>query len=57
MGKFINSVLITNDDGYNAKGIKILNKISSGLFYKVWVLAPKSNQSGKSHSITILLSA
>ena len=28
MGKLINSVLITNDDGYNAKGIKsvIINK-------------------------------
>jgi 5'-nucleotidase len=53
MGKFINSALITNDDGYNAIGIKVLNKISLGLFDKVWVLAPKSNQSGKSHSITI----
>ena len=53
MGKLINSVLITNDDGYNAKGIKVLYKISLGLFDKVWILAPKSNQSGKSHSITI----
>ena len=53
MGKYINSVLITNDDGYNAIGIKVLKKISLGLFDKVWMLAPKSNQSGKSHSITI----
>jgi len=53
MGKFINSALITNDDGYNAKGIKVLKKISLGVFEKVWVVAPKNNQSGKSHSITI----
>ena len=47
------SVLITNDDGYNSKGIETLKEISSNLFKSIWILAPKSNQSGKSHSITI----
>ena len=53
MSKISSSVLITNDDGYNAKGIKKLKEISSSLFENIWLLAPKKNQSGKSHSITI----
>ena len=44
-------IFITNDDGYNSKGIIVLKQIAKsrpGLTF-----APSSNNSGKSHSITI----
>ncbi len=44
--------LITNDDGYNAIGIKKL--ASYAIQYgEVYVIAPKYQQSGKSHSLTM----
>ena len=46
-------ILITNDDGYNAPGILVLKKIAKTFSNNVWVIAPKTNQSAKSHSITI----
>ena len=52
--KFCNKpILVTNDDGYNAKGLDVLKKIANTISDKVLVLAPALNQSGKSHSITI----
>ena len=47
------ATLITNDDGFNSKGIDVLKKISKNLFKNVWIVAPLKNQSAKSHSITI----
>ncbi len=45
-------ILITNDDGYKAKGLKIL--VNEALKYgEVIVVAPKVEQSGKSHAILI----
>ena len=46
-------IVITNDDGYRAEGIEVLKKIASKISTNVWVIAPISNQSAKSHSITI----
>ncbi len=46
-------ILITNDDGYQAPGIKILEKIARSLSRDVWVVAPESEQSAVSHSLTI----
>jgi 5'-nucleotidase len=46
-------ILITNDDGINAKGIEILKAIALGISPDVWVVAPETNQSGTSHSMTL----
>ncbi len=47
-------ILITNDDGFNADGIKSLRKIALELSAKedIFVVAPSENQSAKSRSIT-----
>jgi len=46
-------VLVTNDDGIHAEGIAALEKIAYSLTDDVWVVAPESEQSGVSHSLTI----
>jgi 5'-nucleotidase len=46
------NILITNDDGYKSEGLMILAKWAKKLG-KVTVAAPKTEQSGKSHSIEI----
>jgi 5'-nucleotidase len=46
-------VLVTNDDGINAPGLKLLAKIARGLCRDVWVVAPEQEQSGSSHSLTL----
>ena len=43
-------ILITNDDGINAPGIRVLAEWAKG-FGEVTVVAPKTEQSGKSHAI------
>ena len=43
-------ILITNDDGINAPGIRVLAEWAKGLG-EVTVVAPKTEQSGKSHAI------
>jgi len=45
-------ILITNDDGVNAKGIKVLTDIALS-FGDVVVVAPAVNASGKGHSMTM----
>lgn len=45
-------VLISNDDGINAFGIKLLEKILSNITTDIWVVAPKNEKSGASHAIT-----
>ena len=46
-------ILVTNDDGFKAKGLKVLKTVAQKLFDNVWEFSPLSNNSGKSHSITI----
>ena len=46
-------IFITNDDGYNSKGLRVLNDVAKILSNNIWSFAPSSNNSGKSHSITI----
>jgi 5'-nucleotidase len=46
-------ILVTNDDGINAPGLKALEKIAAKLADDVWVVAPESEQSGASHSLTL----
>ena len=46
-------ILITNDDGIHAKGLDVLKTIALGLSPDVWTVAPETNQSGTSHSMTL----
>ncbi len=54
MGKINNRplILVTNDDGYKAKGLAMLTGIA-GEFGDLVVIAASESQSAKSHSITI----
>ena len=45
-------ILITNDDGYQAKGIKILTEIMCQ-FGSLTVIAPKKHQSGMSMAVSL----
>src|SRR5438094_3041724 len=45
-------ILISNDDGIDAPGIRILEKVARELSTDVWVVAPELEQSGASHSLT-----
>jgi 5'-nucleotidase len=48
-------ILVTNDDGIHATGLKILEKIARQLSRDVWVVAPEFEQSGASHSLTLTM--
>ena len=45
-------ILVSNDDGVDAKGLKHLVEIAKK-FGDVFVAAPEREQSGKSHSINL----
>ena len=46
-------ILISNDDGYQAEGIHVLEEIARTLSDDVWVVAPQFERSGAGHSLTI----
>ncbi|HEX2113050.1 MAG TPA: 5'/3'-nucleotidase SurE [Alphaproteobacteria bacterium] len=46
-------ILVTNDDGIQAPGIKVLEAIARDLSKDVWVVAPETEQSAASHSLTL----
>ena len=46
-------VLLTNDDGIEAEGLKILEKSVKSIVGEVWIVAPELEQSASSHSLTI----
>lgn len=46
------TILITNDDGYKAKGLRTLYATLKN-HYTVYVCAPRNEQSGASHSLTL----
>ena len=46
-------VLISNDDGIHAPGIALLERIMRRLAGDVWVVAPETEQSSASHSLTV----
>ena len=46
-------ILVTNDDGINAPGLKVLEKVARSLTKDVWVVAPELEQSAVSHALTI----
>ncbi len=46
-------ILISNDDGIHAPGLRILEDIANALSDDVWVVAPEDEQSGASHSLSL----
>lgn len=46
-------ILVTNDDGIHAPGLKVLEKLAKTLSDDVWVVAPETEQSATSHSLTL----
>lgn len=46
-------ILITNDDGIHAPGLKVLEQIARALSDDVWIVAPQEEQSAAGHSLTI----
>jgi 5'-nucleotidase len=46
-------ILLTNDDGINATGLKVLEVIARTLSDDVWTVAPAEEQSGTGHSLTL----
>ena len=49
----VDRVLLTNDDGIDAPGIKVLEEAAATIAREVWVVAPEHDQSGVSHSISL----
>ena len=46
-------ILLTNDDGVNASGLKLLERIAARFSDDVWIVAPTEEQSGAGHSLTL----
>src|ERR1700722_20117106 len=46
-------LLLTNDDGIDAPGLKALIDIAHGMADEVWVIAPEHDQSGTGQSISL----
>lgn len=46
-------ILVTNDDGIHAPGLKALERIARSISNDVWVVAPETEQSATSHSLTL----
>ncbi len=46
-------VLVSNDDGINATGLNLLLDVLAPLVREVWVVAPETEQSATSHSLTL----
>src|SRR5919199_1525964 len=46
-------ILVTNDDGVHAPGLKVLEAIARQLSDDVWVVAPETDQSGVAHSLSL----
>jgi 5'-nucleotidase len=46
-------ILITNDDGIEAPGLRALEHIACEITKEVWVVAPETDNSGASHSLTL----
>lgn len=46
-------ILVTNDDGIHAPGLKVCEAIARALSDDVWIVAPETDQSGVSHSLSL----
>lgn len=48
-------ILLSNDDGINAPGLKALEAIARELSDDVWIVAPESEESGASRKLTLTM--
>jgi 5'-nucleotidase len=46
-------ILLTNDDGVNAAGLQVLERIAGLFSDDIWIVAPTEEQSGAGHSLTL----
>lgn len=46
-------ILVTNDDGIRSRGLEVTEAIARALSDDVWIVAPETEQSGASHSLTL----
>lgn len=46
-------ILLTNDDGVNARGLDLLETVARAFSDDIWVVAPREEQSGAGHSLTL----
>ncbi len=46
-------ILVSNDDGIDAPGLRLLEAVARSLCSEVWVVAPEQEQSGAGHSLTL----
>jgi 5'-nucleotidase len=46
-------ILLTNDDGVNARGLALLEQVARRFSDDIWVCAPAEEQSGAGHSLTL----
>ncbi len=47
------TILLVNDDGYQAPGINALEKVLAQHGHEIWVMAPSGNRSAQSHAMNI----
>jgi 5'-nucleotidase len=52
-----NPLLVVNDDGIGAEGIKLLEELAHRWTDDVWVVAPDEEKSGFSHAISMTVPA
>jgi 5'-nucleotidase len=46
-------ILLTNDDGVNAGGLKVLEQLARAFSDDLWIVAPAEEQLGAGHSLTL----
>jgi 5'-nucleotidase len=46
-------ILLSNDDGFDAPGLRALRDIAASVSDDVWVVAPEANRSGAGHSLSL----
>lgn len=51
--KVCRKILLTNDDGIDAPGINILERIAASLADEVWIVAPATDKSGVANSVSL----
>jgi 5'-nucleotidase len=49
----LDRILLTNDDGIDAPGLEVLERIAAELAQEVWIVAPEHDQSGVSHAVSL----
>ena len=51
--RLVPTILVSNDDGIDAEGLVVLERIARTISGDVWVVAPEREQSGAGHSLTL----